>query len=601
MKALYRKLNIRNKIFLTFAMVYIIVITIIGIFIYVNNINQMKNQAQEMSKVLSSQFTQTIDLYIDDIERLSLAIFTDSYIQNMLMNYESNQNILSDLAIRNKLYPNLFSQTYPIKSIEGITIYTNSGTMFQYDKSGGMRVRYGAEEKNWITDLNNKSKSDFILIPTHSYVNFDGNEHKVVSLARHIYEIPQRKKIGTVKIDIDIAFFDKLLELKGVEYLKDYMKIIILTNDSVIYSNTKELIGKNINLPPLSNLHDEKSEFGELKWNGANYLLATDQSDYTNWTTLTLIEDEFIKFERKQIILFIVVSGIITIIIIAAISYLLSYNIAKPFSKMMKKMKRVEKGDLAERMDLSGNTEMDVIARVYNSMLDSIHKLITEVYEASIAEKNAKISALQSQINPHFLYNTLNVMKSISRVKGVEQVAEISESLAELFKYSMRNLDQPVTLQEEMKHIENYIRIQKHRFRDRFILTQHINEDVKNTLIPKLLIQPIVENAVNHGFINKKSGGIIEIIAFNESNSLVIIVADNGQGMDNNKLSNVLSKVNKFGVQSKESGIGLNNIAQRIRLMYGAEYRIAIESEVGIGTTVILNLPLNIEKMEGEN
>ncbi|WP_058308454.1 cache domain-containing sensor histidine kinase [Gracilibacillus massiliensis] len=594
MKHFFRSLPIRNKIFITFASVYVIVITVIGIVMYVNNVNEMKNQTQSMSKVLSTQFSRTIDLYFEDIERLSLAIFTDSLVQDTLSNYEKDI-LYNDISIRNSLYPRLFNQVYPQSDVAAVTIYTDSGTVFDYEKSGDMEVRYETEDPEWVKTLNGTNKNQFLLLPTTEIEQANGENKQVVSLVRDIYKIPQRNKIGSIKIDIDVTIFEKLLEMDNVDELEEHMRILVMNeNQSIIYDHRKELIGDRevgLNLP---NVTENEPKDGTLSWQSDSYLYANDHSDFTKWDTVVLIDNEFIIYERNQILLFIAISGLVAISFIGIISYLLSYNITKPFNGMIQKMRRVEKGDLTDRMKLTGHPEMDVLTRVYNSMLDSINKLITEVYQASITEKNAKISALQSQINPHFLYNTLNIMKSISRVKGVEEVAEISESLSDLFKYSMKDLDKTVRLQDEITHIENYIRIQQHRFRDRFDFSKEISQDAHQILIPKLLIQPIVENSVNHGLKDLKVGGHIHLKAFIKEDDLVVEVSDNGQGMSKETLEMVREKTKRIRMETDTEGIGLNNIAQRLRLMYGYRFQIEMESEENKGTRVRIILPTNI-------
>ncbi|GAB2572599.1 sensor histidine kinase [Gracilibacillus alcaliphilus] len=593
MKNSFRALSIKSKIFITFASVYIIVITVIGTLIYFMNINQMKDNAQEMSIVLSAQMTQTIDLYFRDIERMAISIFTDTDVQEALVNYKNSTQVASDVVIRNQLYGNIFNQSYPREDVEGVTLYTPAGVNFSYYKSDGTRIGYEPAEEIWMKEIG--ESNDFLLLPTHREIMPNGNEKLVISFIRNIYEIPVRDRIGTLKIDINVDVFKELLEIENVDVLEEHLRVLILTDEGhVVYDDKQALTGEKLRQLPMT---ADKS--GTLEWEETAYLFADDQSEFTGWHALTLINNDFVVHERNQVILFIGISGAAAILIIAGISYLLSHNITKPFVNMMRNMKRVEQGDLAERMELSSNEEVNVSIRVYNSMLDSIHKLITEVYESSITEKNAKISALQSQINPHFLYNTLNIMKSISRVKGVEEVAEISESLADLFKYTMRGLGQHVYLEEEMVHIHNYIRIQQYRFRDRFIVSEYITDEVKKVFIPKLLLQPIIENAVNHGLGGKKREGIIEIYAYKEGDYLFVRIADNGQGMSEMKLEQLQQQLKKNIVEA-EGGVGLHNIAQRLRLVYGHRANLSIYSEEGVGTTVEMYLPLEKKKGEGE-
>jgi sensor histidine kinase YesM len=226
------------------------------------------------------------------------------------------------------------------------------------------------------------------------------------------------------------------------------------------------------------------------------------------------------------------------------------------------------------------------------------------VYESKLAEKNSKISALQSQINPHFLYNTLNIMKSISRIKGVEEVAEISESLADLFKYSMKHLKKPVPLKDELEHVENYMRIQQYRFGERFSLTSEVADNLLQASVPKLTVQPIIENAVNHGLSNVKVGGLIDLKVklTTQKNKkklediLIITVTDNGQGMNEETLTKLQGKLRSSKstrYDDDQGGIGLVNIQQRIQLLHGPNYGLKIDSVLDEGTTVMLELPFN--------
>ncbi|PSL36263.1 histidine kinase/DNA gyrase B/HSP90-like ATPase [Planomicrobium soli] len=588
MKQFFHSLPIKTKMFLSFASVSFIFVLVIGIVVYVDNTNKMKTQSESMSEVLSTQFSRTIDLYFRDVNQLSLAIFSNPVMQKTLSEYE-NQSLYEDALIKNNIYPILFNQTYQSPDVKRITIYTNTGTVFDYDKSRGMKVSYEPTEKDWMKSLNEIGKSSFLLLPTEEVSLLNGSTEEVVSLVRHIYEIPGRRKIGSLKIDIDIEAFEKMLKVENVMGLEEHLRVLVLSEDgSVIFDDRDELIGEQ----------QAKSDLLEVEkrilLGKAAPLHGQSYSDFTTWEIITLIDDEFITAERNQTLTFIVLSGLAITILIAVISYLLSSSITRPIVTLTKKMEKVENGHLAERMEWTGNREIDLLVRVYNSMLDSVNKLIAEVYESSIAEKNAKISALQSQINPHFLYNTLNVMKAISRVKGVEEVAEISESLSHLFKYSMKDLDKKVFLQEEYGHIQNYMRIQQYRFMNRFIFEKNITDKVKTALIPKLLIQPLVENAVVHGLAYMKRGGVVQLFAHKQGDYLIIEVKDNGAGMSEETLNEVKNNLDIRMIETKEGGIGLRNIAQRIQLTYGYEYKIEIESEVDKGTTVRVILPCEL-------
>ncbi|UOQ86940.1 cache domain-containing sensor histidine kinase [Gracilibacillus salinarum] len=579
----------KTKMFLAFASAFIIVIIIIGTAIFLFNVDNMKKNTHSLSNILSTQFSKTIDLYFEDIDRVSLAIFTDPYVQDMLEHYDTEE-VTNDIDNRKDLYPKIFNQIYPNEDIEGVTIYTTDKTAFTYQEGSGMELQYREADPQWMAQLDGLKKDAFLLLPTRQ-VTISKEEKQVVSFVRHIYGIPRRNKIGSLKIDINVNVFDKLLELDKLEELEEYLHVFVLTDENqVIYDQEREAIGDtlHINLPNATN---DLAQNWTLTWNDRSYLSASNSSAFTGWQSLLLVDNHFIISERNQILLFMVGSGLITILIIAIISYSLSYSLSKPLILLRKKMERVESGDLADRMDLTNNEELNVLIRVYNSMLDSINKLITEVYQSSIAEKNAKISALQSQINPHFLYNTLNVMKSSSRVKGVEEVAVLAESLADLFKYTAVGLNRKVMVAEEIEHIHNYMRIQQYRFVGRFDKEISVSEEAKHARIPKLLVQPIVENAVIHGLKHTKKNGIIRVRIDKEAEFLHIEVTDNGQGMDAETLTTLSERIRNNKVDSDETSVGLINVAQRIRLLYGYRYRLEMESEKDRGTRMVMKIP----------
>ena len=388
MRKIYRSLPISIKIFLTFASGFVLLITTIATIIYWMNVNEMKNQTQSMSNVLSGQFSRSVDLYFEDIERLSLAVFTDSTIQDVLRSEELPKD---DLTVKNQMFLRLLNHIYPQSSVEGITIYKNDGTTFDYTRNGNLDLGYNPIKEQWMEELDQMKKNSIMFLPTTEITRSNGDEVEVVSFVRNIYSIPRREKIGTMKIDININIFPHLLKTENIADIEEYLRFFIIDDqENVIYDQQGILNGKKINID-FAKITSESLPDSKLNWDNHSYIFANNYSDYTKWHALVLIDNQFIEYEQNQILLFIVISGLITIAIIAGISYLVSFNITKPFRAILEKMRQVEAGDFTKRMKLSGNPEMDVLTRVYNSMLDSINKLITEVYESSIAEKNAKI------------------------------------------------------------------------------------------------------------------------------------------------------------------------------------------------------------------
>src|SRR5690625_5006853 len=308
--------SIRVKMFTAFVSAYIVVISIVGIIMYMNHLNEMKEQAQSLSNVLSTQYSRTIDLYFKDIERFSTSIFTDSVIQESLKNYETSDSLSHDIDVRNQLYPRLFSQSYPRRDIERVTIYTDddAGTSFIYNKDGIMNVSHDQEHASWKEELDTLSKDSFMLLSTSKIKLANDEKVKVVSLVRHIYSIPQRKKIGSMKIDINVNVFERLLDIENVEKLKNHLRVMVLgNNQSVIYDQQKIYTGASHVDLDVPGTHKAEQSDGMLSWQSEQYLYADRVSEYTTWDTVVLIDHAFVIYERKQILIFIAITGIIEI------------------------------------------------------------------------------------------------------------------------------------------------------------------------------------------------------------------------------------------------------------------------------------------------
>ncbi|MCR8630673.1 sensor histidine kinase [Paenibacillus radicis (ex Xue et al. 2023)] len=594
---------LKIKMFISFSIVALFIVGITCIIFYYKNTSDVKNQTFSLSKIIAKQFSEMIDLYMQNIEELSLSISIDPAIQSNLFDFFKATNPIEKETIGYKLNPVLFNFSYPKSYVQSISIYTLDGHGYHYTKVVNhprpSQVFTNEELRNFTDVLSGKP---FLLKPSNEERTFGDQSEAIVSFIHKITKIPTQTIIGFVSIDIDINAFKMVLANKEANESNNAMHVLLVSDEGqVIFENWDQMTG-------LLHADFDTAVFkrtvpeGELQWNNKLYLYTYEKSAYTGWNTVILIPKDVILLKQKKVQDIVIIVGIITMLLIAAVSYLLSHQITLPLNNLMRKMSRVELGDFSQRMEYAGNNEIGRLSRMYNLMLDSMSRLIKEVYESKLAEKNAQLSALHAQINPHFLYNTLNIMKSISRLRGVEEVAEISESLASLFQYSMKNLHQPVSLLEEIDHINNYFKIQQHRFGNRVELQCDIPNDHLQASILKLTIQPLIENAVNHGLRRMKSGGCITIHTTKCNELLTITVTDNGEGMTDVKqaqLSKALDISNMhYHFTELTHGVGLINIHQRIQLFYGKQYGLSLFSKPGGGTKVTLVIPFLIVQQE---
>ncbi|MBW7457728.1 sensor histidine kinase [Paenibacillus sepulcri] len=592
----WNDMMLKTKMFITFSVVFLLTVLLACTILYFKNVSDTKNQTYALSSTITKQFSRTVELYIHEMEAMSVSIFGDPLVQRNLLDHYETDNPVEQNRIELSLSSRLYTLMHPQPKVQSIYLFTLDRYAYYVSRSSGPKLTDSLEKEDWYTGHDYDYKKKFLLLPTVVEDIHDIESPKVISFVRSINRIPSRSTIAFMKININVDVFRDMLVQSDSNEMEKNMRVFILNDEgTVVYDNKNELTSGTLQNLSAAMLPGGKASSSELTWNGRKYLYTIDRSAYTGWRTAVLIPNEYLLAQIKRTQLILILVGLAAVMIIALVSYILSYHITIPLHNLMKKMIRVEQGDFSQRMEVRSNNEIGRLSRIYNDMLGSISRLINEAYQSRLAEKDAQLSALQAQINPHFLYNTLNIMKSISRIKGIEEVAEMSESLAELFQYSMKNLQHPVALKDELEHIRCYMNIQQHRFFDRFELHCDIPDELLQSSILKLTIQPLIENAIIHGLGKTKSGGVIRLRAHRSSGMLQIEVTDNGRGMDGEKQQELRSML-RTPILSGEldhdtRGIGLLNIQQRIQLFYGGNYGLHIMSLPGEGTTVKLEIP----------
>lgn len=282
--------------------------------------------------------------------------------------------------------------------------------------------------------------------------------------------------------------------------------------------------------------------------------------------------------------------ALIMIIAATILTILVSRGLTKPLDKLMQTIERIKGGETHLRVDIHNRDEVGILGQSFNEMLDQMEVLISQEYETKLLLNRAEYKALQAQINPHFLYNTLDTMSSIAQIQNCPEVSGLSQSLSNIFRYSLDMKNPFSTVAKEIVHLKNYIYVMNVRMRDNVKYTFDIDETVLQDTVPRISIQPLVENALNHGLRNTRGEKEIVVCAQVREGNLWISVQDNGVGMDAAKVNEILEK-NDINLVEKGSSIGLNNINARMKMLYGKEYGIHVESEVGKGTRIYLKIP----------
>ena len=295
---------------------------------------------------------------------------------------------------------------------------------------------------------------------------------------------------------------------------------------------------------------------------------------------------------NRTVIAITLIALAVIFIVIIFFSYYIPLSISRPIRRITDVTNKVAGGDLSVRSDVFDGVETSMLSTSLNSMIDKINELLEQVTTEQIRLRKAEFELLQSQINPHFLYNTLDAIVWLAESGEKEKVVSTVSSLSNFFRASLNQGKDIVTVKEDIGHVRSYLEIQKIRYQDILDYEIDIPEEINMYLIPKITIQPLVENALYHGIKNKRGKGTIKITGEKHDEYITISISDNGLGITDERLAVVMNNINNRS-ESEKTTFGLYNVNERIRLDFGEEYGIKIDSEYGQGTTVSVKLPLN--------
>lgn len=467
------------------------------------------------------------------------------------------------------------------------------------------------------------------MIAIFSVVSFFSNYNEQFLLNRINMLLTNNIKLKEFSADIDnaVTYLEKYLVSRNFNMLRQYYLYIqdidAEYSSLTVIENTPEnyLLLENIRNMTRSFLQQaELAEKAKRARDSAGYLRAFNEVVRYNtnikWAIDRLITKQLEANSRQylaisQRLIYIQQLGLILItgalLFSIVITFWTSFSLTKPLRKLVEAAKSISKGNFTfAPLTVSTNDEIAVVTGTFNEMAASISRLIQEIKQKSdleirlqeqelqnLAMKNilreAELHALQSQINPHFLFNMLNAGVQLAIIENADKTAEFVDKVSALLRYNLRTLDTPVTIQEEVSHLETYFFILKTRFGNkRFQFLIRIDPDLLGCQIPLLTLQPIVENALIHGIEELESGGKIEVKVFKDNGFAIIQVSDNGLGMD----SETLALVQKGSQSGHTTGIGLHNVRERLRLFYGQDDLFSIQSIPNQGTTIQIKLPL---------
>ena len=581
-KIVYNR-SIRNSIFIYFTITSLVTVLLIVISIYSRLSSQLYDTVKQENVSLVNRVDSSMEVYLRNIMKLSDTIYY-GIIKNTNLSEDSIGEKLTLLYNNNK------------EQVSNIALISKEGEPISVVPAARFRKNFKAEDEEWFVNALNKTENIHFTLP-HVQKMFEkgDNSYKwVISMSRAV-EITVGGSTEQAVLLIEMAY-------QGLEEVLDEVTLgnggyiyLMDSKGEIIWHPKYELIAsgrvKENNLVAAG--YDDGSR--EEIFNGTRQTVVTKTVGYTGWKLVGVIKGTGISLNMLKTRLFIVFVILLIIFIVILINSYISFRVTNPIRELEKSVKALEEGNLDADIYMGGSYEVQHLGKSVQDMKFRIKGLMQDIVNEHEEKRKSEFDSLQAQINPHFLYNTLDIIVwQIENEKQSEAVHTVT-ALARFFRLSLGKGKNIVTVKDEIEHVKNYLMIQHMRFKNKFDYEFDIAEDVLELPSLKLMLQPLVENAIYHGMEFMDGDGMIMVKAWREEDELYLSVADNGLGMTEDKVEMILTGKSTSG-NGRGSGIGVKNVNERIKLYFGEAYGLTIDSEPDEGTTVIIHLPAKDEK-----
>lgn len=576
-------MQLYQKLFLASLVMTIVPMFALGYIYYTNFVGLIENEMRKSYEQMVNQYVESINFRVGIYKNLLNGVVQNTTIQELFAGHTTEDDVLATSRNVGREIRALLSGN-PVRRDIDIMLYPALGNItpdgryifdvqqlkgyswFEPAKAGVVIIEYirGRQNRAVLT----------IVMPIYDLV---GGNFQVI--------------IGYARIDIHT---DVLFNLGGTIF-SEYGNGIIVHNSGgrQVFAN----IGTTESLIQFATDSFRPPHTQILNFNGGRSIVVNHPLEMINSGGTFVFSYNDVYKEIAENGIFILVVFIITVLASLCFSILFSLSFSRRITRLVDKMSKVGDGDFSLNDTTDDGDEIHVLDHNFNQMTQKLKKSINDLYVSQLERRTAELVALQSQINPHFLYNTLESIGSIASVNNIGIISDMCEQLGAIFRYNIcTDNNELVALEEEINLIDNYISLQKIRFGDSINVFFNIQEDVKEYKVPRFILQPIVENVFHHGYNIRRGKCCIEVSTAVTSNILTIRVQDDGIGIPAKRLRELLEYMNNNSKQNlndwHHKSIGLKNVNVRIKLAYGNEYGVSITSKVDMGTLVTVSLPL---------
>lgn len=539
-----------------------------------------------------------LNSYLEEVDSIAKNVNYNYYLQDYLETVIKEEDDYVDSGIGKnmrsyEMSSQAFSDTLLSRAdISSIMIFGKKKMLLNRSMYTYQKVALDYSKLDWYAKAVAKPQDAIITGPNrHSFFDTDD---EVISLSREVQSYENGTFRGVILINLNM---NKITEICN-SFQEKQENFICIINDKgeLVYEqqNGRERFAfdEKENRQELNTaLGKTKESCFRLNYRGEKYLITRTDMKTTGWTLVSMVPYKSVMAETMAISGVMILAVAITLIVTLLLLNRILTGVVKPLKKLEKYMVQVNPDNMDQRMEILTDDEIGHLSMKFNQMMDRIRNLKEQVIEEQEDKRKYELQALQAQINPHFLYNTLDSIIWMAETNDSNIVA-MTEALAKLFRISLNKGNEEISLEREMEHVKNYLIIQSMRYADKFTYEISAEPGVERCRTIKLILQPIVENCIYHGIKKKRGTGKITIRAYRREQNLIIEVSDDGCGMPEEICRKILSdEIESENISG--SGIGVKNVNERIQLRFGKKYGLSYSSEEGVGTTVTYVLPYN--------
>lgn len=571
-------------------MVYFSVLIILALIVFmVISLNYTENTVLDNSITYSTnvveQVNDDIDSYINYMENISSILINSSDVQTYLFSEEDVENLEKEKT-------RILSQIATIEDsrddIANIAAVAVNGRNIVNSTDEGLNEYVNIISTDWYVDTMDSDEGINISV-SHVQNMIRSSYDWVITLSKTLINIETGGVEGIFFVDLN---YESISDLCNANKTGDKGYTFIIDDDgNIIYHPKQQLLYGGLTTEKITEVLESTENYLITSEGDDSRLYTMSRSDKTGWTVVSVAYiSELLKDSDSTQIMYIIIA-LFLIMATIIISNIIVGSITKPIQRMRDSMIMVQEGNFAGAdIEITDNNELGSLGESFNVMTHKIAELMEQnVYEQKEKRKN-EMRALQSQINPHFLYNTLDSIIWMSAAGKNDEVVDMTSALAKLFRQSISNEKEELTIREEIDYVNSYMIIQKMRYKDKVEYTFEVEPDIMKISIIKFALQPLVENAIYHGLKYKEGKGLLHIKGYAKNNKVYLEVIDNGVGMTDDELKYIFDEKQ---TDYKNNGVGVVNVQKRLKLYYGEEYGIEYHSEKGVGTTAIVTVPLN--------